>query len=311
MVAVGVTVAACADAGEARQVSLANRVELPAVQTRHEISPSAPELTPLRVAITGLMTPSETLRGYGGFLRYLEERLGRPARLVMAESYAELNVLVQAQQVDLALVCPYPYIQGRRSFGMELLTAIDDRGNAEHYSLLVVPRESAATSLAHLQGRAFAFSDPDSNSGWLAPADEVARSGRAPGQFFGRQVFTRYHTESLRAVADHVVDGAAVDSLVYEYLASNEPELVSRTRVIARWGPYPSPPFVVHPNLDAELKRRLRAILLGMGDDPQGRQVLGSLLLDGFVATDDRAYDPIREMERRVRAATGLGVAGP
>ncbi|OGT25363.1 MAG: hypothetical protein A2Z17_04495 [Gammaproteobacteria bacterium RBG_16_66_13] len=301
--AAGLLVAAIACGGsDATKVDLDKRTDLPAVRGADDVErASAPP--PVRIAITGLLTPTETLTGYAGLLAYLEQELGRPLELVQRGTYAELNALMQAGELDVALVCPFPYVQGHRAFGMELLAAAVHRDQAAHYSYLVVPADSDVASLEDLRGKTFAFSDPNSHSGWLAPAYELALMGETQDSFFGRYVFTYHHSESVRAVADHLVDGAAVDSLIYDYLASTDPELIARTRMIAEWGPYPSPPFVVRPDLDLALKERLRQLLVSMSDDPRGREVLNKLQLDGFAAIQDEAYDQVREMEARVSAA--------
>lgn len=291
---------ACAGSGGVK-VDLGKRIRVPEVRTADgNDSSSAPH--PLRVAITGLLTPTETLAGYASLLAYLEEGLGRPVRLVQRATYAELNALMEAGQLDAALVCPLPYVQGHRAFGMELLAATVHRGEPTHDSYLIVPADSEISGLDDLRGRVFAFTDPDSNSGWLVPAYHLARRGETPDTFFGRYLFTYHHSESVRSVADHLVEGAAVDSLVYDYLTGSDPGLVGRTRVVARWGPYPSPPFVVRPDLDRDIKERLRRLLLTMDQDPAGREILQRLELEGWVPVPDAAYDRIREMEARVRA---------
>lgn len=290
---------ACGGSGGIR-VDLEKRTRVPEVRAVETDSFSSPS-RPLRIAITGLLTPAETLAGYARLLEYLEEGLGRPVRLVQRETYGELNALMQAGQLDAALVCPLPYIQGHRAFGMELLAAPVHRGAPAHESYLIVPADSEISGLDDLRGGTFAFTDPDSSSGWLVPAYQLARIGETPGSFFERYDFTHHHSESVRAVANHVVNGAAVDSLVYDYLAVADPVLVARTRVVARWGPYPSPPFVVRRDLDADLKAGLRSRLLTMGRDPVGREILRALHLDGWVPTGDAAYDVIRRMEARVR----------
>lgn len=294
-------VATACGGSDAITVDFNKRADVPALRPAVETDPSSPSY-PLRIAITGLLTPTETLTGYASLLAYLEEGLGRPVELVQRGTYAELNALMQAGELDAALVCPFPYVQGHRVFGMELLAAPIHEGQPTHYSYLVVPAGSNFTTLDDLRGKTFAFSDPNSNSGWLAPSYQLALQGETPDSFFERYVFTYHHSESVRAVADGLVAGAAVDSLVYEYLASAEPGLVARTRVVARWGPYPSPPFVVRPDLDPALKERLRTLLVTMNQEPRGQEVLRKLQLDGFGAIEDDAYDQIREMEAGVRA---------
>jgi phosphonate transport system substrate-binding protein len=306
LLALAVLSSACGGT-DAVEVDLDKKVDPASVRTAQETTGPATS-TPIRVAITGLLTPSETLTGYAGLLGYLEDALGRPVELIQRGTYAELNALMEAGQLEVALVCPYPYVDGERDFGMELLAAAVHEDQTAHYSYLVVPAGSDAGGLDDLRGGAFAFSDPNSHSGWLAPAYQLALLGETQDSFFARHVFTYHHSESIRAVADGLVDGAAVDSLVYDYLATTDPGLVALTRVIARWGPYPSPPFVASPDLDPGLKESLRSSLVGMSQDAEGRAILDKLQLDGFARIDDAAYDVVRQMESTVNATgTALG----
>jgi phosphonate transport system substrate-binding protein len=125
--------------------------------------------------------------------------------------------------------------------------------------------------------------------------------GTTPERFFASTIFTYSHDNSIRAVADHLVDGAAVDSLVYEYTIARDPTYSGKTRLIGKMGPFGIPPIVVHPQIDETLKSQLRAVLLAMSDDEEGRSALSALMIDRFVIVDDSIYDSIREMAAILR----------
>ncbi len=256
---------------------------------------------PLRVAVAAVISPRSTLESYDALLDYLSHRLERPVQLIQRQTYAEVNDLVRAGQVEVAFVCGGAYVEGQRDFGMELLVAPQMNGGTIYYSYLIVPSDSPARTLSDLRGKVFAFSDPLSNSGRLATAYQLAQLGTTPEAFFARTIFTYSHDNSIRAVASKLVDGAAVDSLVYESLVASDPDIGTKTHVLAKSPPYGIPPIVVPPALDAELKTQLRAALLQMHLDADGRAALARLAIDRFVSIDDSAYDSIREMARVVR----------
>jgi len=225
---------------------------------------------------------------------------------VQGKTYAEINDLVKSGDVTLALVCTNPYLQGREDFGMELLVAPQVNGETVYYSLLIVGSDSTAQSLADLRDASFAFSDPLSNTGRLAPVYQLALLGEGPDTFFGRTIFTYAHDSSIRAVAEGVVAAAAVDSLVFDYMAKTEPEIATQVKVIQKWGPFGINPFVVNPRLDTGLKEQLRQVFLEMNRDPQGKVILRDLLIDRFVVPDDSIYDAVRGMRSYLREQ-GLG----
>jgi phosphonate transport system substrate-binding protein len=270
--------------------------------------PGQPQKLPLRVAIAAVISPQATLEAHGPLLDYLAAKLDRPVQLIQRGTYAEINELVRSGSADLAFVCGGAYVEGQREFGMELLVAPQVRGQTTYYSYIIVPRDSTAQSFADLRGLTFAFTDPLSNSGHLAPQWLLHEIGETPETFFASTLFTYSHDNSIRAVADHLVAAAAVDSLVYDYTIARNPTDSARTRVIARAGPFGIPPVVVHPDLDSVLKSQLRAVLMGMADDPVGRAALDTLMIDRFVAVDDSAYDSIRRMAAVLR---GWDAAGP
>lgn len=256
---------------------------------------------PLRVAVAAVISPRSTLESYNALLNYLSRRVERPVQLIQRQTYAEVNDLVRVGQVDVAFICGGAYVEGQRDFGMELLVAPQMNGGTIYYSDVIVPSDSSARTLTDLRGKVFAFSDPLSNTGQLVPAYELSQFGTTPEIFFARTIFTYSHDNSIRAVAAKLVDGAAVDSLVYDALIASNDDLKTKTRILEKSAPFGMPPVVVHPALNADLKRQLRAALLGMAEDAEGHAALTPLGIDRFVVVDDHAYDSIREMARVVR----------
>jgi phosphonate transport system substrate-binding protein len=266
-----------------------------------------PQATPadgtLRIAIAGVMSPSRTLDAYDQLLGYLQDRLGVKVTVEQRASYAEVNDLLRTGQVDVAFVCSRAYLEGQEQFGMNLLLAPQVNGDVVYYSYLIVPSGSGARSLAELRGKRFAFSDPLSNTGRLAPEYELHLAGETPNAFFASHEYTGSHDNSILAVADGLADGAAVDSLVYEYIVARTPEIGRRTKIIAKWGPYGIPPLVTSPSLSPDLREKVRTALLEMDQSDEGRTALAALGVDRFVTIDDHAYDSIRDMMATLREA--------
>ena len=258
----------------------------------------------IRMAVAPVISPRETFNSrYRDLLDYIGRELGLPVELVQGKTYAEINDMVRTGDVTFAFVCTNPYLQGRDDFGMELLAAPEVNGETTYYSYLVVRADSPFDSLADLRGSTFAFSDPLSNSGRLAPVYQLALAGETPESFFSRSIFTYAHDNSIKAVAENLVDGAAVDSLVYDYWVKTGSEFTSKTKVIEKWGPYGINPVVVRPGLDPALKQQLREVLLGMDTGAAGREILSALLIDRFVVPDDSIYDSVRKMRELVASA--------
>lgn len=258
------------------------------------------------MAVAPVISPRETSAShYRDLLQYVGDRLEMPVELIQGKTYAEINDLVRSQDVTFAFVCTNPYLQGQEDFGMESLVAPEVNGQIYYFSYLIARRDSDIHSLDDLRGRIFAFSDPLSNSGRLAPLYQLALKGETPEAFFDRYIFTYAHDNSIKAVAEGLADGAAVDSLVYDHWAATGSGYAAETKIVDRWGPFGINPVVVHPDLDGDLKNRLRQTLLTMHEDPLGSTILANLDIDRFVVPDDSIYDSVRTMRAHMSAVEG------
>ncbi|MBM4425173.1 MAG: phosphate/phosphite/phosphonate ABC transporter substrate-binding protein [Chloroflexi bacterium] len=279
---------ACASAPSASTINLSDLQPLPLAVSD--------DVAPLRVAVAAVISPKGTAENYQPLLDYISLALDRPVELVQRRTYSEVNDLIESGFVDMAFVCTSAYVDGHAKFGMELLAAPQVNGEAVYYSLLIVPASSSAQSMADLRGKVFAFTDPMSNTGRVYPTHLVQQSGRAPEEFFARTFFTYSHDDAIHAVVEGLADGAAVDSLVYEFAAARDPSLSEKVRVIHRSPPFGIPPVVVGPAVRPQLRAELQTILLGMAGDEHGRRGLQTLGIDKFVTIDDSAYDSAREL---------------
>jgi phosphonate transport system substrate-binding protein len=265
-------------------------------------APATADRLPLRVAVAAVSSPKGTLQSYGALFDYLAEKLERPVELIQRGTYAEINDLIRSANIDLAFICTNAYVQGHREFGLELLATPQVRGQPVYYSYIIVPADSQAKSLADLRGRVFAFTDPMSHTGRLVPTYLLGQMGETPDSFFSSYLFTYSHDNAIKAVADRLVDGAAVDSLVYDFAVARDPEIAARTRVIYKSPAYAAPPVVVHPALNPQLKAQLQELFVTMHQDEKGRQILQDLLIDRFVVLGDEAYDSVRQVVEAVRS---------
>jgi phosphonate transport system substrate-binding protein len=262
---------------------------------------------PLRIGMGAMITPKEGYVFYQRLQKYIERKLGQPVQLVDRENYDEMNTLLETGNVDAAFVCAGPYVEGKKKFGLELLAMPMVKGKPIYHSYIIVHKDSPIRNLQDLRGKSFAFTDPKSNSGKLVPTYLLARMNVTPESHFSRFDFTYGHDKSIRAVAEKLVDGAAVDSLIWEYTARKNPELTALTKIIVMSEPYGIPPLVVRPGIDPELKNRLQAIMLSAANDPEGKEILAGMMIDSFVAGDDKNYDSIRAMNSWVATQRKTG----
>ncbi|MCX9082647.1 MAG: phosphate/phosphite/phosphonate ABC transporter substrate-binding protein [Candidatus Methanoperedens sp.] len=262
----------------------------------------------VKVAIASVVSPKESYEYYEDMIRYISRSLGGNVKIIQRRSYQEINDLIKKNEIDFAFVCGGAYIDGNSKFGMKILVAPVINGNTTYRSYIIVRNNSNYTNLSDLRDKKFAFSDPLSNSGKLYPTYRLYLMNETPGSFFdvdeqgkNNSFFTYSHDNSIIAVAEKIADGAAVDSLVYDYMKETNPEIIAKTRIIEISPPFGIPPIVVSKDINPFLEEKLRNIFLNMDKDEEGREVLARVKIEKFVNLGNNAYDSIREMRKRVQ----------
>ena len=282
----------CEERGKFQKVDLDVREKLDTVGDEDSLKYE----NTLRVSVGSMITPREGFDYYKQLLDYIGIKMKRQIKLIDRASYTEINNLLKLGKVDVAFVCGRPYVDTHDAYGVELLVAPQMKGVTKYHSYIIVNKDSTYKTLEDLRGKSFAFTDPKSNSGMLVPAFMLAKMNKTPDTFFSDYTFTYAHDKSIKAVANKLVDGAAVDSLIWEYLKIKDPELISMTRIILKSLPYGIPPVVVPAGTAPEVKEKLRKVFMNIHKDEKGAKILKKMLIDRFVIVGDDQYNSIREM---------------
>lgn len=260
--------------------------------------------TPLRIGTTAVILDDQ-VTFLNAWKAYLERQLDRPVQFVQRGSYREITELLLNDQLDFAWVCGYPYVRNRPA--MKLLAIPLFRGKPLYQSYLIVPASDATTqSFSDLEGAVFAYSDPNSNSGFLVPQFEMLRRGIEPSSFYRKTFYTWAHRKVVAAVTARLAEAGAVDGYVWETLALIEPRLTSGTRVAAKSDEYGFPPIVARASIAPRDFKAFQAVLLRMPQDDEGRTLLRQLNLDGFAPDDTRVFDGIARIMAFVGARQRL-----
>jgi phosphonate transport system substrate-binding protein len=257
----------------------------------------------LKVAVSAMISPKETFSTYRNLLGYIGDHLNYKIQLIQRKTYGEINELFLKQQIDLAFICSGPYAVDKEKYGFEALAVPVIREKPFYQSYLIVNKNSSIVNLKDLRGGVFAMTDPLSNTGAMVPRYWLAKMGEKPETFFKNITFTYSHDNSILAVARSLVDGAAVDGMIWEYYNARNPLNTSQTRVIKKSIPFGSPPFVASKTLAPDIKEKARDLLLDMHQDPKGRTILKELMIDHFVSPKDIWYQPIRDITQKLDVA--------
>ena len=253
--------------------------------------PIARASTTLSFGLTPVFLESD-IALLGNLQSYLSRTLDRPVSLVKRRTYQEMTALLLSGELDAAWICGFPFVQHPDKLALVAVPLY--RHQPLYQSYMIVPVDRDVSSWQELRGDIHAFSDPDSNSGYLVTTALLAENHLTPQGFFGKTFFTYGHRNVIRAVAAGLAGSGSVDGYIWDVMSNREPALVSKTRVLRRSELLGFPPVAcLRSNHESAGITQLANALVRTSEDDQGRRLLSMLQLDGFAIEPDSLFDDI------------------
>ena len=256
---------------------------------------------PLRIAVSTVLSPTDTIVYYRAIANYVGEKLGQPVILLQRKSYAEVALLLINGGADMAFLSTGSYSIYSNVEGTEPLVIQQRMGVPYYQSYIIVPKDSPINSVMEIRGATMAFTDPLSYSGHLYFASKLRERGETPEHFLGQFIYTYSHEKSLRAVSTKVVEAASIDSLIYEYARLRNPEIANGVKIIDISPPMGTGPVVIGNTINSEQRELLRKIFLHMHENSTLQPILQALLIDRFVPFQPELYENMRNVVQEKR----------
>lgn len=254
--------------------------------------PSAPSRR-LRLSMIPNTDPGKILRENQLLIAYLEQATGARVELSVPTNYAAVVEALANDQVDIAFLGGFTYLQAQRRAGVRPL--VQRERDQNFHSLFITQPDSGINSLADLKGHSFAFGDVNSTSGHLMP-EYYMRAAQVDPEVIARAVYTGGHDATALAVANKRVAAGAMDEVVYQRMTQEGKLDPARVRVF-----YTTPPFfdylwAARRGLDAPLAEAFANALLKLNaSNPAEKNLLELLSATKYVKAEDANYEKLRQ----------------
>lgn len=234
-------------------------------------------------------SPSRLEEIYAPAVLDVAQRIGRPLQFRTASSFDKFFFQLKAQAYDIALIQPLYYVPAVDEFGYLPLARMQEPLKSQ----IVVPGDSPIRAASDLQGRVIAT--PPAH----VPVVHLARKSlRDLGLVGGRNVSFE-EMKTVDACLQQPLTGAAQACVAPPFaVQSFQKSTGVALRVVLESAPLPNLALVVHKRVPPADRERIKAAILGWKDTPSGQAVLKSINTQGFVATSDADYQPVRAFVR-------------
>lgn len=217
---------------------------------------------------------------------YLSTKLGQPVRLETAKDFSTfLRRTSKEKRYDLVFTAPHFYYRAQREAGYRAIVRVARDLNA----IIVVPNNSSIKQLSELKGGSLATTDPLALS-TIVMRDYLVEAGIDPSIDVST-IAAPNHSASLLLAYKGITDAAVLMLPPFEMLSV---EIQQSMRVIATSKKLPHVPVAVTATMDNQMADKIEKILLEMNDDEQGKLVMKSVMLPGFINVKPALYDGLK-----------------
>jgi phosphonate transport system substrate-binding protein len=234
-----------------------------------------------------------TAQYWNPILTHVSKKSGVPLELKLAKTAQEGNVIAEKYGYDFQYTNHF-FTPERDRLGYKVIARPAGPGIR---SQIVVPEDSPIQALHELSGKDVAFVTPDAFAGYWLPMDALLKA-----KVRINVVFTGNQEASSAQLRVNKVSAAGVNSSVLARYARRES---FNYRALWTSEVYQDLCIMASPKVPADKVAAVRAALINMIKDPEGRQVLeaGADLLKstgdlGFVGAENRDYDNYRKFYR-------------
>jgi phosphate/phosphite/phosphonate ABC transporter binding protein len=249
-------------------------------------TPNRVEVRTLSLGIVSEVNQKEIEGYYRDFVLYVARKLSAApdveGKVIIASTPSELAKLLGQQKVDFYMESTYStYVINDVQGAGKLLLRRWQRGKPEYQSLIFAKRNSGVNRLDDFRGKIIVFEDPESTSGYFLPKFFLLRNGFklsekgrldagvAPGEI------GYFFASSQQKLVDLILTNqAAGGAFSDDDYAKLDEKTKADVTVLAQSERLPRHLVSVRKDMAPALADRLKAILLAMSEDDEGREIL-------------------------------------
>lgn len=242
--------------------------------------------------------PEEIVKHFKPMLAYLEQTLGMTIQVDYSSSYEDILKKFRSGKLDMAYLGPLPYVTLKEGFApaTPLVHFLEKSGKPSYTCAIVTG--AGGKPLAGLKGAKIALTQPLSTCGYLSTDGLLHRAGSALEH--NKYRYLDKHDEVALAVARGDFDAGGLKTSIAKQFAH------LGVNVVAETAPLPSFALIANSKkLSAKRMAELREALTRLQPqsnpaDKATMQQWGDEVRYGAVAADDKDYDPVRQLRKRV-----------
>ncbi len=267
--------------------------------------PPKPKASPgatLRIGLIPEQNIFHQLDRYHPLAGYLSDRIGARIELKILPRYGNIIDNFRTENLDGAFFGSFTYTLAHAKLGVSVVARPLSLDNTStYYGMIFVRKDSGIQDIRGMKGKRFAFVDKATTAGYLLPLEYFHAGGvKDYRKYLKESYFTGTHQDAIYDVLTRRADIGAAKNTVFFRLAEQDPRILGELKILSRSPEVPENALALKRDIDPAVMKGIREALLGMHDDPRGKEILKTFGAIRFIETNDEDYRAVHEYARHV-----------
>lgn len=232
---------------------------------------------------------------------YLTKKTGVKVNITILSRYGNIIDRFTSENMDGAFFGSFTGALAIQKLGVvPLARPMNLDGSTQYWGYIFVRKDSGIKKVSDMKGRKMAFVERATTAGYIFPSAYFRDNGVANiKNFFIEYYFTGSHDAAIYAVLDKKADIGAAKHSVYDRVRKADPRVDRDLIILAESAKVPSNGLCVRKGLNGELQKKLKAALLNLDKDPEGKTVLEKFGGIKFIETTVADYQPVFDLANK------------
>ena len=228
---------------------------------------------------------TELAKRWTPIMQYLSEKTGLQVQMETAKDITAFQRNVLDGAFDVAFINPNAYVAASKTAGYRVFAKEKD-GKAS--SLIIVRKDGPIKSVEQLQGQAMAFPSTTAVMATIMPLKHLGDKKIEVKISYVVSIDSVY-----RSVAKGLFPAGGGEGRTFGAL---DPGVKSQLQVLWEFDGFPPFPFFSHPRVATANVIKLQKVMVEMGNDAEGQQLLKAVNIKMLEKAEDGEYDVVRKM---------------
>ncbi len=230
---------------------------------------------------------------------YLSRKLDRKVRFKLLADYADMAREIDEKKLEGGFFGSLNFVLTKLRTDIDVLARpLWSNGESTYRGYIFTRRDTGLNAdPSGWKGRSMAMVSRATTAGYLFPTAYLRKRGVSDAtKYFARCFFTGSHDAAALAVFRREADLGACKSEIFDQMRDRDAAFREAMTILAVSEAVPSNGLAVRSDLPPRVKDGLRAVLLRMDQEPEGRSVLERFNAQSFIETRLKDYDPVYKM---------------